>query len=46
MTQDLRPDRQAMNINIITLFPEVFTAYLDASIPGRAAAARKVAAAT
>jgi len=31
-----------MHLNIITLFPEVFTAYLDASIPGRAAAAGKV----
>ncbi|HTG83809.1 MAG TPA: tRNA (guanosine(37)-N1)-methyltransferase TrmD [Gemmatimonadales bacterium] len=31
-----------MQLNIITLFPEVFTAYLDASIPGRAAAAGKV----
>ncbi len=31
-----------MQINIITLFPEVFTAYLGASIPGRAAAAGKV----
>jgi len=32
----------SMQLNIITLFPEVFTAYLDASIPGRAAAAGKV----
>jgi tRNA (guanine37-N1)-methyltransferase len=31
-----------MQINIITLFPDVFTAYLDASIPGRAAGAGKV----
>jgi tRNA (guanine37-N1)-methyltransferase len=29
-------------INVVTLFPEVFTPYLQASIPGRAAAAGKV----
>ncbi len=31
-----------LTINVVTLFPEVFTPYLQASIPGRAAAAGKV----
>jgi tRNA (guanine37-N1)-methyltransferase len=31
-----------MRINIVTLFPEALAPYLDASIPGRAAAAGKV----
>ena len=31
-----------LTINVVTLFPEVITPYLAASIPGRAAAAEKV----